>query len=134
MDMVDVMEEIGLALQSIDGLRVYTHPVDRLEPPAAVVQFPDMNFDQAMQRGLDRWDGGIVIAVSRVWDRSARNNIAKYVAGSGSQSVHAALRAYDWTTCAFARATRVTWPSGYTVAGIDFVAAQIDLDIAGSGT
>jgi len=133
-NLVDVMEEIGEALRAIDGLRVHTHPVDRLEPPAAVVQFPVINYDQSFGRGTDIWEGGIVIAVSRVWDRAARDNIAPYVDGSGSESVHAALRAHDWQTCAFARATRLTWPAGYQVAGVDFVAARFDLDIAGPGT
>lgn len=134
MKMVDVMDEIGDALGSIAGLRVHSHPVDRLEPPAAVVQFPVMNFDQAFQRGLDRWEGGIIVAVSRVWDRTARDNIARYVDGSGAGSIHAALRAYDWQYCSYARATRLTWPAGYQVAGVDFVAARFDLDIAGPGT
>lgn len=134
MNLVDVMEEIGEALSAIDGLRIHAHPVDRVEPPAAIVQFPNMNFDQAFQRGLDRWEGGIIVAVSRVWDRTARDNIARYVDGSGSESVHAALRAHDWQTCAYARATRLSWPAGYTVGGVDFVAARFDLDIAGTGT
>lgn len=138
MNLLDVANEIGDALESIPGLRVYRHPVDAITPPAAIIQMPTMNYDQAFQRGLDRWDGGIAVLVSSVWDRAAFVNIAAYVDAGSSDSIHGALRARTqadaWTTCAYARATRCTFPAGgYEMNGINYVAAQIDLDIAGTG-
>lgn len=133
MNVVEVMDEIGDALEAIPGLHVWPYPVDQVSPPAAIVQFPTVNYDQAFQRGLDRWDGGIVVLVSRVWDKAARDNLSKYVDGSGSTSVHAALKDRDWTTCAYARVTRCTFPPGYTIGTTPFVAAQFELDIAGTG-
>lgn len=139
MDLVAVMNQVGDAVDTITDLNVYRFPVDSLSPPAAIVQFPTINYDRAFQRGLDRMEGGIVVLVSRVWDEAARNAIAPYVDGSGSNSVHAALHAYttgkQWTTCHYARVTRVSFPSGgYTVGDVPYVGAQFDLDIAGGGS
>lgn len=135
MNLTDVMAEIGDALETIPGLRVHRYPVDSVTPPAAIVQFPTMQYDAAFQRGLDRWEGGVAVLISSVWDRSAAMAIARYTDGNSDESVHAALRAHDWQTCSYARATRATFPpDGFEVSGIVYVAAQIDLDIAGPGT
>lgn len=134
MILVDVMEEIGEALGVLPDVNVYAHPVDSITPAAAIVQFPNMDFDTAFQRGLDRWEGGIILAVSRVWDRAALTAISPFVSGAGGGSVHAALRDHTWTTCTYARATNLLWPNGYQVAGVDYVAARFTLDIAGPGT
>lgn len=136
MNLVDVVEEIGDALDSIPGLRVLRYPSDTITPPTAIIQFPTMNYDQAFQRGLDRWEGGVAVCVSSVWDRSAFLTIAPYVDAGSDMSIHAALRnRSDWTSCAYARAVRCTWPAGgYEINGINYVAAQIDLDIAGTGS
>lgn len=134
MILFDVMAEIGEALDVVPDLNVYAHPVDSISPTAAIVQFPNMTFDAAFQRGTDRWEGGILIAVSRVWDRAALTAVSPFVSGSGGGSIHAALRAHDWQTCSFVRATGLTWPSGTTIGGVDYVAAQFALDIAGPGS
>lgn len=133
------MDEIGDAIDAIPGLNVYRYPADSISPPAAVVQFPTVNYDRAFQRGTDTMDGGIAVLVSRVWDRAARDTIARYVGGDDSpESIHAAIHAYTtgekWTSCSFVRVVGDAAPQSFTVAGTDFAGYQIDLQIAGPGS
>lgn len=136
----DVMDEIGDALDTIPGtLRVYRFPVDSIEPPAAIVQLPTIEYDRAFARGLDQVDGGIIVAVSRAWDRAARDAITKFIGGEDSpESIHAALHrrttANEWTSCAYARVVRSYPLRGFTLAEAPFAAYQFDLDIAGNGS
>lgn len=134
MKLSDVMDEIGRALSTIPDLRVVNYETDSIQPPTAIVQFPAFDYDRAFQRGMDRWEGGVIVAVSRVWDRTARDNIAKYVDGHSSQSIHAALRNHTWTTCSYARATTAVPLRDFEVGQIVYAAYQIELDIAGPGT
>lgn len=130
----DVMEEIAEALRDIPGLSVHPHPVNTLVPPAAEVLYPDVEFDQAFARGLDRMEGGIIVSVSRVVDRAAREAISKYASGDDSpESVRAALHKHEWKTCAFARVVR-GFGVDHSVGDVPYVAYRFDLDIYGSGS
>lgn len=130
----DVMTEIAEAVGTIDGLRCWDFEPDAIQPPAAVVRWPTrIEYDAAMQRGLDRVAGGLTLCVSRAWDRATRAQLSAYCDGSGDRSIKAALLAWEWVSCSFVRASAATFEP-VTVAGIDFMAAQFVLDIAGPGT
>lgn len=135
MNLADVMDEIGDVADTIAGLRVYRWPADEITAPAAMVTYPEaIEFDAAFQRGTDRWAGpGLLVATGRLYDRSARDQISRYVSGDGPESIVAAFYAHDWQTCAYARPVRATFDA-IQVAGVEYLAALFELDIAGNGT
>lgn len=54
MNLAAVMDELGAALGTIPGLRVFPYWADRITPPAAVVGWPDpLTYDATMRRGSD---------------------------------------------------------------------------------
>jgi hypothetical protein len=49
MRVAQVMDELGTALESIDGLRVFPYSADRVVPPAGIVGWPDqITYDATM--------------------------------------------------------------------------------------
>lgn len=88
------MDAIGTALATITGLRVFDFPPKSAQPPFAFVDMPEsVEFDLSYGRGNDRATFTVVVAVADVVDRSSRDAIAQYAAGSGSKSVKAVLDA-----------------------------------------
>lgn len=133
----DVMDEIATALKAVPDLRVHEHPVDSLSPPAAEVLYPEVKFDESMGRGVDKMEGGIIVSVSRVNDRAARDAIARFAGGDDSpHSIRAALHrrtlAAEWTSCAFARVIN-GYGIDHVVGEVLYVAYRFDVDIYGSG-
>lgn len=93
-DLSTVMDDIGTALGTITGLRVFGFPPKSAQPPFAFVDMPDrVAYDAAMKRGLDRMTINVVVCVADVVDRSVRDQVAAYAAGSGASSVKAVLEA-----------------------------------------
>ena len=133
----DVMDEIKLALDVIPDLNVHAHPVDTLTPPAAEVLYPSVTYDQAFQRGLDFMEGGIIVSVGSVFDRAARDNLARYAGGADSpHSIHAAIHARTlakaWTSCDVVQ-VRVGFGVDHVVNEVAYVAYRFNLDIHGAG-
>lgn len=91
-NLTDVMDQLGVALATISGLRVFDFPPKSAQPPFAFVDMPErLDWDLTYQRGSDRATFPVVVAVADVVDRAARDQIAAYAAGSGAQSVKAAI-------------------------------------------
>lgn len=91
-NLTTVMDDIGTALDTISGLRVFDFPPKSAQPPFAFVDMPEaIDYDLAMARGYDRAVFSVVVAVADQVDRAARDAIAAYAAGSGASSVKAVL-------------------------------------------
>lgn len=89
-----VMDQIGVALATITGMRVFDFPPKSAQPPFAFVDMPErVDFDLSMQRGTDRVTFTVVVAVADVVDRAARDAICAYAEGSGATSIKAVLDA-----------------------------------------
>jgi hypothetical protein len=68
------MDELAAALDTIDGLRTYSYAVGRINPPAALVTWPEeIIYDQAMQRGADSMTLPVLVLVGGVDARSSRD-------------------------------------------------------------
>jgi hypothetical protein len=133
MDLADVMDEVGDLLDTVTGLRVYRYPPDNVQPPAAVVSYPEeYTYDATYGRGMDRLTLPVVVLVGRVSDRTSRDRLGAYVDGSGSSSVKAVLEAGTYTDFDTLRVVGVEFDV-VSVAGVDHVAATLSLDIAGQG-
>lgn len=130
----DVMDQLATALGTISGLRVFPYPPDSLNPPAAVVSYPDtLTFDETYGRGMDRISIPVVVVVGRVSDRASRDQLSAYCNGSGDSSIKAALESSTYTACSTVRAASVDFDV-VTIGGTDYMAALFTLDISGSGS
>ena len=129
----DVMDEVAAQLDTITGLRVYGFPADSITPPAAVLAYPDLvTFDQTYGRGMDRLTLPVLVIVGKVTARTSRDNLVPYADGSGTKSIKAVVEAGTYTSCDTVRVVTADFDV-IRVGGIDYAAAQFDLDITGSG-
>ena len=128
-----VMDDLGTALGTIDGLRVFPYWADRISPPAAVVAWPDpLTYDSTMRRGGDRAEIPVIVLVGKVDTRTSRDELAAYADGSGSSSVKARIEAHTPTAYDSARVTRCEF-GVITVASVEYLAATFYIDITGPG-
>lgn len=134
MNLNDVMDELAVRLDTIDGLRVYGYPPDTLQPPAAIVTLPDsVSFDESYARGLDRITLPVVLVVAKPTDRTSRNAIAGYCSGTGTSSVKAVLEAAPHTSFSLITVKGIDFDV-VTIGGTDYVAAMFNTEIVGSGS
>lgn len=138
MNVDDVMDELAEKLRAAPSLtgRTFAYPPATLVPPAAIVSYPtEGKFDETYGRGVDTMTGVVVVVVGRPTDRTTRDRIAKYIAGSGAESVKALLDGDedDYASCDGVRVA--DWETDvYTIGGTDYLVAVFRLDIAGPGT
>lgn len=122
-----VMDQIGVRLQTITGLRVYDFPPQSAQPPFAFVDLPDsLDYDLVAQRGNDRTTIKVYVAVSANVDREFRDRLAAYAAGSGAGSVKTAIEVGPVGTSV--RVRSVSFGS-MVVAGGTYMGAIFDVDV-----
>lgn len=133
MDIAAVMDEIGDALATIDGLRVFPYYADKVTPPSAVVHWPDSyEFDQTMQRGSDLVTVPVTVVVGRADARTSRDRLAQYVKGSGATSVKAAVEQHEPASFESARVKSVEF-GAFTIANSTYLGATFDIEIYAPG-
>jgi hypothetical protein len=134
MDLAAVMDDIGTALETIEGLRVFPYWADRIVPPAAVVGWPDpLSYDATMTRGADEVEGiPVIVMVGKADQRSARDQVAAYANGSGARSVKAVIEAHAATAYDSARVARAEF-GVISVGGVEYLAATFSVDLIGQG-
>lgn len=133
MDVGAVMDELGTALGTIDGLRVYPYWADKISSPAAVVAFPEaIEFDSTYNRGADTTTLDVLVLVARRDGRTTRDRLGKYAAGDGDDSVKAAIEGHTATAYDSARVQRADFGVS-SVAGTEYLAATFTVEIIGQG-
>lgn len=129
-----MMDDLAAALDTIDGLRTYPYWVKRIMPPAAVVSWPEpLTYDMTMRRGGDRATLPVRVVVGNVDARSSRDTLARYVDGAGPQSVKQAVEGYAATAYGEASVRSASFEV-VTIAGVDYLAAEFEVDVTGRGT
>jgi hypothetical protein len=129
----DVMDQLATQVDTIAGLRVLAFPADQVQPPAAVVGWPEtIEYDTTNTRGVDHINLPIIVLVGKAWDRPTRNLLSAYVNGSGAASVKAVLKAGVYTAMSSVRVASVDFET-VTVAGVEYAAAIFSVDIWGPG-
>lgn len=121
------MNELGVALATITGLRVYDFPAASIAVPAGVVAWPSsLQWDSVYGRGADRATFEVIVLIGAQNDRNARDQLSDYLSGSGSKSVKAAIEA-----AAVGDSVRVTQArvEVRTVGAQDYLAATFDVDV-----
>ena len=109
--LTDIREQIAAAL-ALPGFQVSAYMLSNPTPPAAHV-FPDqVEYDQAMQRGLDVWTLTVQCYVGFTTDIGAQKRLDELLAKTGSMSVKQLIET-DRTLCGIVHDCRVTAASGY---------------------
>ena len=132
MDLNDVVDELSTQLKTITDLRVHTEPPGTVNPPAAVISWPEVDYDGTYGRGMDKVTLPLVLVVGKTSERIARKTVNAYVNGSGAKSVKAVLEAGTYTAfdvvCVASSAPEVD-----SIGGVEFLAYVFSLEITGSG-
>lgn len=127
----DVMAALATQIDTIAGLRVYAWPADAVQPPAAVVGFPESyTYDSTMKRGADELTLPVWVVVSRVSDRTAATALGAYVDGAGAASVKAVVEAGTYTAMDAVRVTGVEFVP-LVIAGADYWSAMFNVFVIG---
>ena len=129
LDLNAVMDAVGTRLATITGLRVYDYPAETASPPAAIVGLPsELEYDFTKGRGSDRAVIPITLLVGKVVERSARDALSLYLAGTGASSVKAAV---DGDLGGAAQTVRVMGARVeiVTLNGVEYLGATFDLEV-----
>jgi hypothetical protein len=119
-------------LEIVPGLRVYELIPSPAVAPAAVVGQLDFTFDLNNARGLDQANLDVVVLVQRLAQKSAQNDLDKYLQGSGTYSIKAAIES-DLTLGGACNTLRVTSAEAgtYVSGDIEFLSYRYRLTIYG---
>lgn len=129
-----VMDDIGAALATIDGLRAHPYYKDSVNAPAAIVGLPETyEFDSTFGRGSDMAVFPVTVVIGRSDAERSRNALAKYLAGAGDSSIKEAVESFTATAYDSARVTTVVI-GAVTIAAVSYLAATFDIEIYGSGS
>jgi len=132
LDLNAVMDAIGARLVGVTGLRVYDYATDAASPPAAIVSLPEVvEYDAVMGRGADRVVIPVTVLVGKVSDRTARDQLAQYVSGTGSSSVKGAIEGTDASLGGAAQTVRVTGAriNVVTIQAVDYLGASFEVEV-----
>lgn len=133
MNIATVMDELGTATGTIAGLRQFPYWASKVTPPAAVVSWPEIDYDNTYARGSDRLTVPLTVVVGNVNARASRDQLAKYMAGAGASSVKQAVEAHTTTAWDVARVVSASVAT-FTIAGNEYLGAEFSIDVVGSGS
>ena len=134
MNLAAVMDDLGTALGQVQGLRVFPFSADKVHPPAAVVLWPErIDYDATMTRGADRITMPVAVLVGRVDQRSARDALAKYMDGSGPDSVKTAVESFTGQSSWSSVRVKTATPDSFESGGTTYIGALFAIDIIGTG-
>jgi hypothetical protein len=127
-----VRDGLKTNLGAISGLRVYDIVPDVIVPICAIVGQLDFTFDINNARGLDQANLDIFVIVQRFSERSGQDNLDKYLAGSGSYSIKAAIES-DRSLGGVCSTLRVTSAESgtYSSGDTDFLSYRYRLTVWG---
>ena len=119
-------------LEAIPGMRTYELIPSVPVAPAAIVGQLDFTFDLNNARGLDQANLDVVVLVQRLSERTAQNDLDKYLAGSGAYSIKAAIES-DLTLGGACNTLRVTSAEAGTYASgeIEYLSYRYRLTVWG---
>jgi hypothetical protein len=119
-------------LETIPGLRVYELIPSPAVAPAAVVGQLDFTFDLNNARGLDQANLDVVVLVQNLAQKTAQINLDKYLQGSGTYSIKAAIES-DLTLGGACNTLRVTsaQAGSYISGDIEFLSYRYSLTVWG---
>ena len=136
--MSEIRDGLKTTIGTISGLRVYDIVPDQaINFPVALFIPTSIEFDLAMQRGTDRYEFELTVAVQRADSRTAQDKLDAYVTGSGSSSIRQAI--YNNRTLGLDNTdARVVGMNNYagdvSLNGIDGVGANLTIEVYTNGS
>lgn len=117
------------AMGRIDRLRTSAHVPDSPQPPVAIVMPERIAYDLNARRGADTYYFTVMLLVGRADDRSAQDNLDKYLVGP--DSIKAAIEV-DRTLGGKANTCRVVEMTNYAsmpVGEVLYLSAQFSVEV-----
>lgn len=128
-DLGSIMDEIGVALAAVTGLRVFDFPPKSAQPPFAFVNLPEsVAYDLTYGRGFDRMTLQVFLAVASQVDRTSRDALVAYVSGTGPLSIKAAVEGAVSKVGATVRVTQAQFATITLASGV-YAGATFDLEV-----
>jgi hypothetical protein len=87
----NIRQGLATNIGTISGLRTAAEIPDSPNPPIAVVNLESIDYHQAMQNGLTRYNFTVTVVVGRAAEREMQRKLDAYCQPTGSQSVKAAI-------------------------------------------
>jgi|TARA_R100001463_G_C3509662_1_gene219830 hypothetical protein len=134
----EIRDGIKTTISGISGIRCYdVIPDNAINFPVAIILPQEIQFDQAMQRGTDRYTFTVLVAVQRADARTAQDKLDEYITGAGSNSVRQAI--FNNRTLGLSDTdARVMSVSNYAadvnLNGIDGVGANLEVEVYTKGS
>lgn len=131
MSVSELRTGIATNLGSISGLRTSAFVPDNPTPPIAVVIPQRIEFDAAMNRGMDTYTFDVLVIAQRMSERNAQSLLDGYCNPTGSSSVKTAIES-DTTLGGKAFDLRVTEMSNYqalTIGETQYLAATFSVTV-----
>lgn len=126
-----VMDALGTRLATIPGLRVFDYTPDSVAPPSAMVGLPtDLEYDATKGRGIDRCVVPVMVVIGRVSERTSRDVMSLFLAGTGDSSVKTAIE-LDSDLGGAAQSVRVTGARSerVTFGAVEYLGATFDVEV-----
>lgn len=127
-DLGGIMDAIANKITAADITeRAYAYPASEVNPPCAVVGYPDaIEFDVTYLRGADRAEIPVYFLVGRVVERAARDKLASII--SGATGIKETLDGNLNGTVQTARVMDMRILN-VQISGIDYLAARFNTEI-----
>lgn len=138
-DLAAIRAALAARLATLDSGNIQASPylMSSPTPPAAHLFPAEVDYDQAMNRGLDQWDFTVQLFVGAVTDQGAQQKLDVYLAPSGANSVKGVLES-DRTLGGLVAHTHVLRAGGAAVyvrdGGIPLLMSEWTVRIRAVGT
>jgi hypothetical protein len=122
---------IATNLATITGLRTAAEMPDNPNPPIALVRPQNIDYNQAMNKGLTRYSFVVIVIVGRAEERTAQRSLDAYCSTTGATSIKNAIES-DRTLSGNAYDCRVTEMRNYTPIQLNegtYLAAEFAVDV-----
>jgi hypothetical protein len=124
------------ALETIPGFRGYDTAPGSVNPPCGVVLLGDPAVvydevfgDSALGTGADQLRFQILVLVANTSDRTAQDNLDGYLAGSGANSVKAAVEGNLGGIVLDCSVTQAGKPGVYTYGGVEYFGSTLQVEV-----
>lgn len=91
MSLTAIRDGLATRLATISGLRTASEIPDLPNPPIAVVSLRNIDYDNAMARGLTLYNLIVTVIVGRMSERHAQRKLDEYISTSGANSIKLAV-------------------------------------------
>jgi hypothetical protein len=132
-NLLDVMQELSAAADTIPGLNCFWWPPDRVSPPVFLVSLPEsIDYHSTYARGMDEMTLDGYLLVGKADDRASVKQLAPYCDGAGDQSIVQALESGTYTACDSVTVAKAQFEV-VTVGAVEHLGVHFTINIAGSG-